>query len=426
VETFGCQMNEADAALIVGQLARRGYAIVDDPAAADVILVNTCAIRERAEERVYGRTSQLLRHRRDNPGLVIGITGCMAEHLREGLATRAPHVGLVAGPDSYRRIADLVDRARRGERAVDVALDRHEIYEGLDGHPDDDGVSGFVSVQRGCDEFCSFCVVPYTRGRERAVPPREVLRRVRALAAAGYKEITLLGQTVAAYRWEDVGFPDLLRAVGEVDGIARVRFTSPHPRHFDPRLIAALAELPRCCPYVHLPVQSGSDRVLAAMRRGYGRDQFLRIVEDLRTAIPDLALSTDLLVGFCGETEADHRETLALMEEVRFDSAFMFAYSDRGITHAARRLRDDVDPPTKQRRLQEIIDRQEEHTRAAHAARVGREEEILVGGPARRDDRLVGRTARFQSVLLPLDAGRPGDLVRRRIGASTGHSLVVE
>jgi tRNA-2-methylthio-N6-dimethylallyladenosine synthase len=426
VETFGCQMNEADSALILGRLADAGYVRVDDPARADVVLVNTCAIREKAEDRVWGRTSQLLRHRKDKPDLVLGITGCMAEHLREKVNARAPYIGLVAGPDSYRDIAALVDRARAGERVVEVTLDRTEVYEGLDGAADDDGVSGYVTIQRGCDKFCTFCVVPYTRGRERAVPPREVLRSVRRLAELGYREVVLLGQTVNSYRHEDVDFATLLRGVAAVPGIARVRFTSPYPVDVSDALVRALAEVPQLCPMVHLPVQSGSDPVLARMKRGYDRAGFLDVVARLRAGVPGIALSTDVLVGFCGETEDDHRRTLELMDEVRFDSAFMFAYSDRGITAAARKLADDVPPEVKQRRLQEVIDLQEIHTRASYAAVVGREVEVLVAGPSRRGDRLVGRTPHFQSVLMPTGTRSPGELVRVRIASSTGHSLVAE
>ncbi len=423
LETFGCQMNEADSSLILGQLRRAGYRRVTQPEDADLILLNTCAVREKAEARIYGRSSQLLKHRRSNPDLVIGIAGCMAEHLREKIASRAPYIGLIAGPDSYRNIAALADAALKGKRVVDIELDKTETYEGLDSHPDDDGVRGFVTIQRGCDKFCTFCVVPFTRGRERGVAPREVLRNVRALADRGYKEITLLGQTVNSYRWEDVDFAALLRAVVTVDGIERIRFTSPYPIDFSDEVIRAMAELPKIVPYVHLPVQSGSDRVLERMRRGHSRTEYVSLVKKLRAAIPDLAISTDLLVGFCGETDEDHQETLSLIQEIRFDSAFMFAYSDRGITYASKRLSDDVPESLKKSRLQEVIDLQETITRASHDGRVGRTEEILVTGPSRRGNCLVGRTPRYESVLLPLDSGAPGDLVKRRITGSSGHSL---
>lgn len=426
VETLGCQMNEADSALIVGQLAASGYVRVPDPAAADVILLNTCAVREKAEERVYGRTSQLLRHKKDNPALIFGITGCMAEHLRDKVHKQAPYIGLVAGPDSYRRIGALVDRARAGERVVDVVLDRDETYEGLDGVPDDDGVSGQISIQRGCDKFCTFCVVPYTRGRERGVAPREVLRQARQFAERGYKEIVLLGQTVNSYRWDGASFADLLRALAEIDGIERIRFTSPYPVDFTAELIATMAGLAKVCPYMHLPVQSGSDRMLTAMKRGYTRAEFLALVADLRAAMPDVALSTDVMVGFCGETEEDHEETLSLMRAVRFDSAFMFRYSDRGITYAGRKMQDDVPGDVKGRRLKEVIDLQELHTRASHQARVGQRESVLISGVSHRGDRVIGRTPRFQSVLLPLGTGSPGQTVEVAITATTGHSLIAD
>ncbi len=426
LETFGCQMNEADSALIAGRLAAAGYARVDDPATADVILVNTCAIREKAEDRVWGRTSDLLRHTRENPALVIGITGCMAEHLREKVAERAPYIRIVAGPDSYRGIADMVARARAGEHVVDVRLDRDETYEGLDGIPDDDGISGQITIQRGCDKFCSFCVVPYTRGRERGVAPAEILRTARALAARGYREVMLLGQTVNSYRHDDVDFSTLLRMVARVDGIERVRFTSPYPRDVDERLIETMACVPEIMPQLHLPLQSGADAVLERMGRGHDRESYLRLVERLRAAMPELALSTDLMVGFCGETEDDHAQTLALMREVKFDTAFMFQYSDRGITHAARKLVDDVPPETKARRLREMIALQEEHTRAAHAAQIGRITSVLVGGPTHRGDRLRGRTPQAFTALLPLDAARTGDIVEILVTDSTGHSLVAE
>jgi tRNA-2-methylthio-N6-dimethylallyladenosine synthase len=426
LETFGCQMNVADTGVIAGRLGARGYRRVHDPAQADVILINTCAVREKAEDRVWGRASQLLDHRRRNPDLVIGITGCMAEHLKDRVAQRAPHIGLVVGPDGYREIADLVERARTGETVVETRLDRSEVYEGLDCTADDDGVSAFVTIQRGCDKFCTFCVVPFTRGRERGVPPREVLRAVRALAERGYREVVLLGQTVNSYRFEHADFADLLRAVHDVDGIERIRFTSPYPVDFSPRVIEAMATLPKICPQVHLPVQSGSDAVLERMRRGYSRAEFVALVQRLREAIPGLALSTDVLVGFCGETHEDHARTLELLDEVRFDSAFMFAYSDRGITHAARRLADDVAPELKKARLADVIARQNTFTRAAHDRRVGERARVLVSGPARRGDRLLGRTAHFQKVLMPLGSGERGDLCDVTITASTGHSLLAE
>ncbi|MEM6293222.1 MAG: tRNA (N6-isopentenyl adenosine(37)-C2)-methylthiotransferase MiaB [Myxococcota bacterium] len=424
METFGCQMNEADSALIAGQLGRAGYRAVTEPSAADVILINTCAVREKAEDRVWGRTSQLLRHRSDNPDLVIGITGCMAEHLKDKVAERAPYISVVAGPDSYRSIAALVDRARSGETAIDVKLNKREVYDSVDPHTDDDGISGFVTIQRGCDKFCTFCVVPYTRGRERGVPPREVLRHARSLAERGYKEVVLLGQTVNSYAFEDADFADLLKTVATIDGFERIRFTSPYPVDFSPRVIDVMANEPKICPQVHLPLQSGSDRMLEVMRRGYTRQQFVDLVGDLRRAIPGIALSTDIMVGFCGETEDDHADTLSAMREIQFDSAFMFSYSDRGITYASKRLEDDVSPTVKKSRLRDVIDLQDVHTRASHDARIGQQVDVLVLGTSKRGDKTLGRTPHFHKVLLPLGAGEPGDVVTATVTGSTGRSLL--
>jgi tRNA-2-methylthio-N6-dimethylallyladenosine synthase len=432
VETYGCQMNVADSDLIGSVLADAGYATARRAEDADVILVNTCAIRERAEERVIARAGELAAVKRRRPGTVLAIVGCMAEHLKDGLAARAPGVDVIAGPDSYRRLPELLARGRaaRAERAalaapvIDVRLDKAETYEGLSGAVGGDGVSGFVTIQRGCDKFCAFCVVPFTRGRERGTPPREVLRQVRELAEAGYREVVLLGQTVNSYRWDDVTFAQLLRAVARVDGIERVRFTSPYPVDFTDDVIAAIAEEPRLCKYVHLPVQSGSDAVLERMRRGYTVDGFRAIVAALRRAVPDIALSTDLLTGFCGETEDDHQATLALMREIRFDSAFMFAYSERDLTFAAKKLPDDVTPAVKQRRLSEIVQLQEHISADVFAGHVGRRERVLVHGPSKRNPaQLMGRSDGFKTVILPAGVGAIGELVDVTIERATMATL---
>jgi len=432
VETYGCQMNVADSDLIGSVLADAGYAVAARADEADVIVVNTCAVREKAEERVIARAGELGAVKRRRPGTVLAIVGCMAEHLKDGLAERAPAVDVIAGPDSYRRLPDLLAQSRaqlaapRAPRApvLDVKLDRAETYEGLSGAVGGDGVSGFVTIQRGCDKFCTFCVVPFTRGRERGTSPREVLRQVRELADAGYREVVLLGQTVNSYRWDDVTFADLLRAVARVDGIARVRFTSPYPVDFTDDVIAALAEEPRLCKYVHLPVQSGSDAVLGRMRRGYTVAGYRAIVGALRRAMPDIALSTDVLTGFSGETEDDHQATLALMRELGFDSAFMFAYSERDLTFAAKKLPDDVPPAIKQRRLAEIVALQEQISAHVFAAQVGRREQVLVHGPSKRDPaQLMGRTDGFKTVILPAGVGAVGALVDVTIERATMATL---
>jgi tRNA-2-methylthio-N6-dimethylallyladenosine synthase len=422
-------MNVADSDLIGSVLAEAGYASAPSAEDADVIVVNTCAVREKAEERVIARARELGAVKRKRPGTVLAIVGCMAEHLKEGLAERAPAVDVIAGPDSYRRLPELLAQRRAAAAvaipAIDVKLDKAETYEGLSGAAGGDGVSGFVTIQRGCDKFCTFCVVPFTRGRERGTPPREVLRQVRELAAAGYREVVLLGQTVNSYRWDDVTFAQLLRAVAAVEGIERVRFTSPYPVDFTADVIAALADEPKLCKYVHLPVQSGSDAVLERMRRGYTVADYRAIVGALRRAMPAIALSTDILTGFSGETEDDHQATLALMRELRFDSAFMFAYSERDLTFAAKKLADDIAPAVKQRRLTEIVQLQERISAEMFAAHVGRRERVLVHGPSKRDRaQLMGRTDGGKTVILPAGLGAIGELVDVTIERATMATLI--
>jgi len=428
VETYGCQMNVADSDLIGSVLAGAGYGTTDSADQADVILVNTCAVREKAEDRVIARASELGALKKKRPGTVLAIVGCMAEHLKEGLADKAPAVDVIAGPDSYRRMPELIAAAREARQPrlpqIDVKLDKAETYDGLSGAIGGDGVSGFVTIQRGCDKFCTFCVVPFTRGRERGAPPREVLRQVRELADAGYREVTLLGQTVNSYAFEGVTFAELLRAVAKVDGIERIRFTSPYPVDFTTDVIAAIAEEPKVCKYVHLPVQSGSDVVLDRMRRGYTVSDYRTIVANLRAAMPQIALSTDILTGFSGETEDDHQQTLDLMREIRFDSAFMFAYSERDLTFAAKKLPDDIAPAIKQRRLAEIVKLQEQISVEVFAAHVGRAERVLVTGPSKRDpNQLVGRTDGFKSVILPAGLGAVGEIVDVTIARATMATL---
>ena len=429
VETYGCQMNVADSDLIGSVLADAGYATATRPEDAEIFVVNTCAVREKAEERVTARAAELGALKRKKPGTVLAIVGCMAEHLKESLVERAPAVDVIAGPDSYRRLPELLAAARRAgathtQPVIDVRLDKAETYEGLSGAVGGDGVSGFVTIQRGCDKFCTFCVVPYTRGRERGTPPREVLRQVRELAAAGYREVVLLGQTVNSYVWDETSFAGLLRAVCRVEGIERVRFTSPYPVDFTDDVIAAIAEEPKICKYVHLPVQSGSDVVLERMKRGYTVADYRAIVLALRAAMPDIAFSTDILTGFSGETEEDHAQTLALMRELRFDSAFMFAYSERDLTFAAKKLSDDIPEATKKRRLTEIIALQETISAEVFAAHVGRRERVLVHGPSKRDPaQLMGRTDGFKTVILPAGVGAVGELVDVTIDRATMATL---
>jgi len=405
VETYGCQMNVADTEIVLGLLLGAGYERTHDPAAADVILINTCAVREKAVERVWGRASTLATYKAKRPKVVLGITGCMAEHLRGQVRARAPFVDLVVGPDGYRRLLAHIEEARAGAKIDDTTRDASGT------------VVGHIAVQRGCDRFCAFCVVPYTRGRERGTDPDEVLRQARALVAAGGKEVRLLGQTVTSYRNGNVGFAALLRELAGIDGLARIRFMSPYPLGFSEDVIAAMAASAKICKHVHLPLQSASDTVLARMRRGYSFAQYRELVGALRAALPGVAITTDVLVGFCGESEQEFAEILRALQELRFDNAFTFAYSERPDTLAARTMADDVPADVKQRRLAQVIDLQRQITGEIHAAQVGRCERVLLEAPSRRSpDELLGRTDTFRSVIVPAGASAAlGALVDVRI-----------
>ncbi len=422
IETYGCQMNVADSQLLAGQLEPLGYRRTDTPADADVILVNTCAIRDHAEQRVWGRMAQLAGQKQQRPWVTLGLVGCMAQHLREQIAERAPYVDLVVGPDAYRRIGDIL-LTERDEPFVDVRLDKRENYEGLD-PASDNGVTAFVTIMRGCDKFCTFCIVPFVRGRERSLPRDEIVRSARHLAAQGIREVTLLGQTVNAWRDGDETFADLLRAVNAVDGLERIRFTSPHPSDFDPAAIEAMAACDKVMPYLHLPLQSADDEVLARMNRGYTYDGYRRLVDRFRAAVPDLALSTDLIVGFPGETEAQFERTLAAVDQIGWDSAFMFAYSARSGTKAHEWV-DDVPAEEKTARLERVIARQEAVGAVTNAAWIGREVEVLVEGTAKRGNGWYGKSPQFKNTVFACEpAPRPGDLVRVRVTDATAHTLL--
>jgi tRNA-2-methylthio-N6-dimethylallyladenosine synthase len=421
IETYGCQMNVADTELMRGHLARSGYTRADDPAQADVILLNTCAIRDHAEERIFGRLGALSHHKVRRPHVQIGLAGCMAQHFRDRLLDRTPQLDFVVGPDAYRRLPALLS----GDPFVDVRLDREETYADL-APQRGAGVRAWITIMRGCDKFCTFCIVPYVRGRERSVPVAAVLEQVREVAAQGYREVVFLGQTVNAYRDGSTGFADLLRQTNAVEDLARIRFTSPHPSDMSDNVIDAMAGCEKVCPQLHLPVQSGSTTVLESMERGYTTDDYLRLVDRLRAAIPGIALTTDIIVGFPGETERDFEATLELMRTVRYDSAFMFKYSRREHTKAFK-WEETVSEEEKTRRLQEVIALQERVAAEVNRAMIGRDVEVLVEGPARRrDDWLAGKTEHFKTAVFPDRGAKPGDLVRVRVADSTAHTLIGE
>ena len=388
IETYGCQMNVSDSELMFGVLGREGYVRTDDPADADVMLVNTCAVRDHAEQRVLGRMGELKRHKR--PGDVLGVVGCMAQRLGPTLLERVPQVDLVIGPDGYRGLPALIARAQAGERTAEVEFKSWEHYEDVP-PVRGDRTSAFVTVQRGCDYRCTFCVVPMTRGAERSRMLADVVREVEGLAAQGTTEVTLLGQTVNSYTDGTHDFADLLRAVGAVAAVRRVRFTSPYPTDFSDRVLAALAETRAVCEHVHLPVQSGSSRVLKRMLRRYSRERYLEVVAALRAAVPGIALSTDIIVGFPGETEADFQETCSLVEQVGFDDAYTFKFSPRDGTPALK-LTDTVPDDVAGERLERLIATVRGVARRKNVALVGTTHEVLVEGRAKRGDLLQGRT----------------------------------
>jgi tRNA-2-methylthio-N6-dimethylallyladenosine synthase len=419
IETYGCQMNVADSELMFGLLDRAGYARADDPADADVMLVNTCAVRDNAEQRVIGRVGELQRHKR--PGDVLGVVGCMAQRLGPALLERVPRVDLVVGPDAYRNLPDLIGMAGAGQRGTDTGFRSWEHYEDVP-PVRETGPTAFVTVQRGCDYRCTFCIVPYTRGPERSRRLEDVVREVAAVAEGGTTEVTLLGQTVNSYHDGTHDFADLLQAVGGVDGIRRVRFTSPYPTEFSPRVIEAMAGTPAVCEHVHLPVQSGSNAVLKRMLRRYTREGYLDVVHQLRAAIPGITLSTDVIVGFPGETEEQFEETLSLVADADLDDAYTFKYSPRDGTPAVR-LKDHVSDEVASARLDRLIDAVRANARRKNAARVGQVHQVLVERPARRGDLMLGRTRANFLVLLDLPASAVGEYHSCRLTGTTGSTF---
>ena len=425
IETYGCQMNVADTELMLGILGRAGYEQTTDPAEADVMLVNTCAVRDNAEQRVIGRVGELQRHKR--PGSVLGVVGCMAQRLGPRLLEQAPRVDLVVGPDAYRSLGDLLQEARGGHRLADVDFRSWEHYEDVPAVREP-GPTAFVTVQRGCDYKCTFCVVPYTRGPERSRKMAEVVREVAELAAHGTSEVTLLGQTVNSYNDGAHDFADLLRAVGAVDGIRRLRFTSPYPTEFTPRVIAAMAQTPAVCEHVHLPVQSGSNAVLRRMLRRYSREEYLTVVEQLRRGIPGITFSTDIIVGFPGETEEQFAETLSLVAEADFDDAYTFRYSVREDTPAARLAArgDSVPDDTAAERLARLIEAVRANARRKNVERVGQVHEVLVERAARRGGLMLGRTRSNHLVLLDVPPEAVGEYRAVRLTGTTGSTFTGE
>ena len=421
IETYGCQMNVSDSELMLGALGAAGYDSVETPDGADVILVNTCAIRDHAEQRVIGRLGELKRHmKRDS---VLGVTGCMAQRLGPRLLESAKHVSLVVGPDGYRALPTLVERARNGMRSTSVTFDLEEHYEDFKPRRID-RVKAWVPVQRGCDYKCTYCIVPTTRGPERSRALPDVVREVEQVVADGLTEVVLLGQTVNSWTAGGHDFGDLLRAVGAVPGVRRLRFTSPHPNDFSDRVISAMAETDAMCEHVHLPMQSGSSRTLRRMLRRYSREEYFECVERLRAAIPGLAITTDIIVGFPGETDADFDETLSAVREIGFADAYTFRFSSREGTPAARLPESETIPDdVASERLEQLIDTMRRGTRQRNLGALGERVEVLVEKAARRGGLLQARTRDFRTVLVPGGEELIGSYMTVELTGTTGSTF---
>ncbi len=428
IETYGCQMNAGDTEIVVSIMQREGYVYTERIDEADVILINTCSIRDNAEQRIWGRLSEMRRLRRERPGLIVGVIGCMAERLREQLTEGDRGVDVVAGPDAYRDLPRLVRSAEAGAKGVNVLLSQEETYaEIAPVRLDRNGVCAFVSIMRGCNNFCSYCVVPYTRGVERSRDPETIVAEVETLFANGYREVTLLGQNVNSYRFGEVDFPELLRRTASVSPQLRVRFATSHPKDMSDRLLETMASMPNICRAIHLPAQSGASTMLRRMNRKYDREWYLGRIAAIRRYMPDCAITTDLIAGFSGETAEEHEATLSLMREVGYESAFMFKYSERPGTFAQRHMPDDVPDAVKSARLTEIIALQGELSLASNRRDVGREFEVLAESVShKRDDQLAGRTSQNKVVVFDRRDWRPGDYVRVRITGCTPVTLIGE
>jgi len=427
IETYGCQMNVADTEVVFSILTREGYDRTEDIAEADVIMANTCSIRDNAEQRIWGRIDYFRGFRKKRPGLIVGILGCMAERLKDALLDSGK-VDLVAGPDAYRNLPALLAAVSEGHPQIDVELSREETYGDIKPlRLDKGGVSAFISIMRGCNNVCSYCVVPYTRGAERSRDWKSIVREACDCFAAGYREVTLLGQNVDSYLYEDVDFADLLAKVAEVSPLLRVRFSTSHPKDISDKLIETMARYPNVCHQIHLPVQSGNDRILEKMRRRYTREWYLDRVRKIREVMPDCGISTDAIVGFCSETEEEFRDTLSIFEEVGYDSAFMFNYSERPGTLASRSYPDDVPAAEKTRRLEELIALQNRLSLESNRRDVGREFEVLVEGPSKKDSaQLCGRTGSGKMCVWTDAQHRAGEYVRVRVQDCTQATLLCE
>ncbi|MEX1055500.1 MAG: tRNA (N6-isopentenyl adenosine(37)-C2)-methylthiotransferase MiaB [Rhodothermales bacterium] len=429
IETYGCQMNVSDSEIVASVLREGGFGLTRDPDGADVVLLNTCAIRENAEQKVRRRLDDFRAQKRRQEGLKLGVLGCMAERLRTKLLDEEKLVDLVVGPDAYRDLPRLLRESDdSGQAAVNVQLSREETYADISPvRYDTNGVTAFVSIMRGCDNMCAFCVVPFTRGRERSRPVESILSECRQLVDRGYKEVTVLGQNVNSYRFEGVDFAELLYRISTVSPDLRIRYSTSHPKDCSDELLHVHRERENVCNFIHLPVQHGSSAVLERMKRTYTREEYLDLIDRARSIVPGVSLSTDIIAGFCGETEEEHRETLSLMELIRYDHAFMFMYSERPDTYAARKYRDDIPNGVKKRRLGEIIALQNRISLESNRKEIGRIHTVLAEGRSKRsDEQLAGRSGTNKMVVFDRRDYRMGEYVDVRVTDCTSATLLGE
>ncbi|MDR0385494.1 MAG: tRNA (N6-isopentenyl adenosine(37)-C2)-methylthiotransferase MiaB [Prevotellaceae bacterium] len=416
IETYGCQMNVNDSEVVVAIMQKAGYSVTGNIGEANLILINTCSVRDNAEQRVWGRLEYFRQEKKKRPNVSVGVIGCMAERLKESLLENNI-VDIVIGPDAYRDLPKLAAKTESGQKGINVMLSRDETYSDISPvRMDKTGVTAFISIMRGCNNVCAFCVVPYTRGGERSRNPETIFRELQELSDNGYKEITLLGQNVDSYSWDGMSFADLLAAVAKLAPDMRVRFSTSHPKDMTDDVLNTMAKYDNICNYIHLPVQSGSTALLKSMNRKYTREEYLQRIRTIRETVPGCAVSTDIIAGFCGETQADHEDTLSLMREVGYDFAYMFKYSERPNTKAARQFKDDVPEEVKVKRLTEIINLQSELSLASHQKDVGSIVEVLVEDVSKRsDDDLCGRTPHNKMAVFPKGDCKIGDLVKVKI-----------
>ncbi|MFN8714769.1 MAG: tRNA (N6-isopentenyl adenosine(37)-C2)-methylthiotransferase MiaB [Bacteroidota bacterium] len=442
LESYGCQMNFSDSEIVASILKDQGYTTTKDYTEADVIFVNTCAIRENAEQRVRNRLSEFKAAKRNKPDMVVGVLGCMAERLKHKFLDEEKIVDIVVGPDAYRDLPNLISKVEGGHKAVNVILSKEETYADITPvRLDSNGVSAFISIMRGCDNMCSFCVVPFTRGRERSRDPESIVAEAHDLFARGYREVTLLGQNVDSYLWAGgglkkeiltdeqraaaVNFARLLEMVALVHPDLRVRFSTSHPKDMNDEVLHTMAKYENICKYIHLPVQSGNSEVLERMNRGYSREWYLNRVAAIRRIMPDCSISTDVITGFCGETDKQHNDTVTLMQEVQYDFAYMFAYSERPKTMAERQFADDIPEEIKKRRLTEIIDQQQIHSEIRTKAQVGKVHRVLIEHTSKRDeDKWKGRNSQNTVVVFPKGNHKPGEYVNVLAESCTKTTLI--